>query len=180
MVVNSDANAASARRLCEKNSWRELIAFAEQWHEQDPADHKALYYLAIGFSGIGQFSNAETAYRRAITINPSDAKVWCNLAGILFERLRRPAEAIQCVEHALKINPEHKLGWANLASMLGRLGYHERAITCADRAIALDPEMVEAWLHKGSAALSLGKKEIVRDVCQSLAAIPLEKFQRVR
>jgi tetratricopeptide (TPR) repeat protein len=180
MVFNSDANAASARTLCEKNSWRELISFAEEWRRQEPADHKALYYLALGFSGIGQFSNAETAYRRALEIDPSDAKAWCNLAGILFENMRRPAEAIQCIESALQKNPNHTLGWANLASMFGRLGHHEKAMACADRAISLNPLMVEAWLHKGAAALSLGKKEIVRQVCQSLAAIPPEKFRRAR
>ncbi len=180
MVLNSEANAASARKLCEKQSWRELIDFAETWHAQDPGDHKAHYYLAIGFSGIGQFSNAEAAYRRALQINPSDPKVWCNLAGILYENLRKPAEGIHCIEHALKIDPAHKLGWANLASMLGRLGYHDKALTCADRALALDPQMVEAHLHKGAAALALGKKEVVKETCDALAAIPPEKFRRAR
>jgi len=180
--MNSSADAdyaARARSLCERGLWRDVLAFAQRWHEQDPADYKALYYLGLGFGGLGQFAQAETAYRRSLALHAADFKVWNNLAGILFEAMGRPGEAIAALEQALKVDPRNKLGWANLASMVGWLGRHQQSLECAERALALDPEMVEAHLRKARAAQALGKKELVREACLQLGAIGAEKFQRV-
>ena len=113
-------------------------------------------------------------------LDPADFKTWNNLAGVLFDSLDKPMDAIRCMERAMKLEPQNKLGWSNLASMVGRLGRHEKALEFADRALALDPQMVEALLHKAAAAKALGKTEIVREVSEALAAIEAEKFQRAR
>ncbi len=177
---NPEENVGRARALCEQGLWPDVLAFAQKWHAENPADHRALYYAGLGFSGTNQFAQAESAYRRALTMSPSDFKVWNNLAGLLYENMRRETEGIQCIEEALKIDPGNKLGWSNLASMVGRLGRHDRALECADRALALDPKFVEAHLHKASAARALGKTEVMREVCNALAAIEPEKFRRAR
>src|SRR4051812_46860216 len=155
----------SARRLCEAGAWPELIEIAREWHENNPEDARAFYYQALGHAGLGQFVQAETAYRRALVLDDSDAKVWSNLGVLLYEHRDREVEGIRCVERALKLDPEHKFGWANLASMVGRLGHHQHAIAFADRALALDSHLVEAYLHKGAAARALGKNELLREVC---------------
>jgi tetratricopeptide (TPR) repeat protein len=180
MTADTEEKARVARRICESGSWRDLLVFAQQWHEEKPADYKALYYLGLGFSGSNQFAEAEAAYRRALALNSSDARVWNNLAGLLYENLKRHAEGIGCMKQSLKIDPDHKLGWSNLATMLGRLGQHDKAMVFADQAIALDPKLVEAHLHKGRAALALGKMDVVKEVCHTLASIEPEKFRRAR
>jgi tetratricopeptide (TPR) repeat protein len=180
MAANSEENIRHARALCEKGLWPDVLGFAKKWHEGNPADCKALFYLGLGHSGLGQFVQAETSYRRALEIDPSDAKVWNNLAKILFENLHRPRDAILCIEQMLKCDSNNKLGWSNLAVMVGELGFHDKALLYADRAIALDPKYVEAYLHKAAAARALGKAEVVREVCGKLAAIEAEKFRRAR
>ncbi len=180
MDWNTEEKAGKARELCEKGLWPKVLAYAQQWREEDPSDHRALYYIGLGLNGLGQFSQAEAAYRHALTINPTDVKVWNNLAGLLYEKLQRPAEGVRCLERAMKINPDHKIGWANLATMVGRMGRHHQALDYADRAIALDPKLVEAYLHKANAARALGKMEVVREICQALAAIEPENFRRAR
>jgi tetratricopeptide (TPR) repeat protein len=170
----------TARRLCEASAWPELLDFAREWQSESPKEHMALFYQGLGHAGLGQFVQAETAYRRALTLNDSDAKVWSNLGGLLYEHLNRQVDGIRCVECALKLNPEHKLGWVNLAYMVGRLGHHHHAMAFADRALALDSHLVEAYLHKGAAARALGKNEVLREVCGALSAIPMEKFRRAR
>lgn len=179
-TVDCEQDVQDARRLCDTGAWAELIDLARAWQEESPEDHKAFYYLALGHAGLGQFVQAETAYRRALKLDESDAKVWSNLGGLLYEHLKRPVEGIRCVEKALKLNPEHKLGWANLAYMVGRMGHHQHAIAFADRAIALDAHFVEAHLHKGAAARALGKNDVLREVCGALSVIPPEKFRRAR
>jgi tetratricopeptide (TPR) repeat protein len=178
--VDTEEESRIARRLCEAGEWREVLDFAQSWQRESPGDYKAFYYLALGHTGLGQFVQAETAYRQALGLDNSDAKVWSNLGGLLYEHLNRQVDGIRCVEHALKLNPEHKLGWANLAFMVGRLGHHHQAMTFADRALALDAELVEAYLHKGAAARALGRNEVLREVCHALSAIPAEKFHRAR
>lgn len=180
MAPDTEEKAGAARKLCEQGLWPEVLAFAQDWHAQNPADHKAFYYAGLGFAGMGQFPHAETAYRRALALDASDARVWNNLAGLLYENMQCQAEGIRCIKQALKLNPANQVGWANLATMVGRLGHHEQAMTYANRALALDSKLVEAYLHKGYAAHALGRTEIVREVCEALATIEPEKFRRAR
>lgn len=180
VVLNVEEKTGVARELCEQGRWSDVLAFAQKWHAENPTDYTSLYYVGLGFSGIGRFAEAETAYQRAVALEPSDFKVWNNLAGLLYENMQREAEGIRCMEQALKIDPGNKLGWSNLATMVGRMGQHDRAMAYADRAITLDPKFVEAYLHKGNAAQALGKKAVVREVCLALAAIAPENFRRAR
>jgi Tfp pilus assembly protein PilF len=176
--VDHEEQSRVARQLCEAGEWSQLLDFARAWHTEKPDDYRAFYYTALGHSGLGQFIQAETAYRRALALNETDARVWGNLGGLLYERLNRPLDGIACVERALKLDPAHKTYWANLSCMVGRLGHHQHAMAFADRALALDPLFVEAYLHKGAAARALGRKDILREVCNALGAIPHEKFRR--
>jgi tetratricopeptide (TPR) repeat protein len=180
MGPNSEEKVRNAHEMCEKESWHELLAFAQKWREENPADYRTLYYIGLGLSGTRHFPEAETAYRGALALETTDARVWNNLGGLLYERLRRPVEGIRCLEQGLKMDPHNKLAWSDLAGMVGRQGRHAQALKYADRAIALDPKLVEAYLHKGAAAKALGKKEIVREVCHKLATIEPEKFRRAR
>jgi tetratricopeptide (TPR) repeat protein len=157
-----------------------VLALAQEWHAENPAEAKALFYQGIALAAAGRFVEAETAYRRALQLDATDFKTWNNLAGLLFESRKKPAEAIQCMQQALKIDPHNKVGWANLTSMVGRLGRHEKALEFAERALALDPNFVEAHLHKACAAKALGRPEIVKEVCAALATIEPGNFRRAR
>ena len=156
------------------------MALAQEWHAENPADAKALFYQGVALAASGRFVEAETAYRQSLQLDQTDFKAWNNLAGILFEGRKKPAEAIKCMQQALKVEPKNKVGWANLTSMVGRLGRHDKALEFAERALTLDPNFVEAHLHKASAAKALGRKELVKEVCAALATIRPENFRRAR
>lgn len=172
--------AQQARSLCEQGLWPEVLAFAARWQMEDPSEAKALFYEGVALASLGRFVEAETAYYRALRLDETDFKIWNNLAALLFDSLKQPAEGAKCLAQAMQVDPGNKLGWANLASMHGQLGHHQEALECAERALALDPEMVEAQLHRARAAQALGKPEIVRAACEALARVPPEKFKRVR
>ena len=178
MERDIDQKAGEARELCKKGLWPQVLAFARDWHEENPAEAKALFYQGVALAASGRFVEAETAYRHALELDPTDFNAWNNLAGVLFESRRKPKEAVQCMQEALKIEPHNKVGWANLTSMVGRLGRHDKALEFAERALTLDPNFVEAHLHKATAARALGRREIVKEVCAALAAIRPENFRR--
>ncbi len=176
--ANGERKARIARGLCEKGLWPDVLAFAQKWREKEPADYRALYYIGLGLSGLRQFPEAEAAYRSALSLESTDVKVWNNLAGILYENLQRPVEAVRCLEQSLKMDPHNKLAWSNLATMAGRMGNHHKALEYADRAIALDPQLVEAYLHKAAAAKALKKTDVVKEICQKLSTMAPDKFRR--
>lgn len=178
--MNREEKIRTARELCEAGFWEELLQFTREWHAENPDDAKALFYRGIGLASTGRFIEAETIYRLALDKDPKDFKTWNNLAGILFDAMNRPMDAMRCMEQAMNLEPQNKLGWSNLASMAGRLGRHEKAMEFAERAIALDSQMVEAHLHRATAAQALGKTEIVREICEALAITDAEKFRRAR
>ncbi|HZL77377.1 MAG TPA: tetratricopeptide repeat protein [Candidatus Limnocylindrales bacterium] len=171
---------AHARSLCEQGLWPDVLAFAQQWHTENPADAKALFYSGVALASLGRFVEAETIYRRAVKLDEADFKTRNNLAALLFDALNRPGDAVKCLDEALRINPANPLGWANLASMNGQLGRHAQALACAERALTLDPQMVEAQLHRARAAQMLGQPEIVRAASEALAKLPPEQFRRTR
>jgi tetratricopeptide (TPR) repeat protein len=180
MVTTPDEKVRHARSLCEKGLWDQVLAHAQTWHAGDPLDHKALFYAGLGFTGLGNYAQAEIMYRQALAIEPRDAKVWNNLGGILFEYLRRPHDGVHCLEQTLKLNPQNKLGWVNLAAMVVKLKMPEKAIAYADQALVLDPNLIEAYLCKAAAARALGRTEIVREVCEMLSTIKPENFRPAR
>jgi len=178
LELETEQRGGLARELCEKGSWPQVLDLAQEWHAENPAEARALFYQGVALAASGRFVEAETAYRRALELDATDFKTWNNLAGILFEGRKKPAEAIQCMQQALKVDPQNKVGWANLTSMVGRLGRHDKALEFAERALTLDPNFVEAHLHKASAAKALGRKEVVKEVCAALATIGPENFRR--
>ncbi len=180
LELDTEQKAGQARELCEKGLWPQVLDLAQEWHAENPAEARALFYQGVALAASGRFVEAETAYRRALELDATDFKTWNNLAGILFEGRKKPAEAIQCMQQALKVDPQNKVGWANLTSMVGRLGRHDKALEFAERALTLDPNFVEAHLHKASAAKALGRKEVVKEVCAALATIGPENFRRAR
>ena len=180
MVATSEEKVRHARALCEKGAWDEVLAFAQEWHNGDPLDPKALFYSGLGYAGVGKYAQAEIAYRQALEIDPRDARIWNNLGGILFEYLRRPHDGVHCLEQTLKLNPQNKLGWVNLAAMVVKLKMPEKAIIYADRALELDAGLIEAYLCKAAAARALGKTEVVRQVCETLSVVKPEDFRPAR
>ena len=178
MEPRTEKKERIAGELCEKGSWREALAFARKWCDENTTNYRAHYYLGRSLTGLRKFSQALQAYRRALAINPTDFEVWNGLAELLYRNLRRPADSVQCLEQALKINPQHKLGWLNLATLNGRMGCHDQALHCADQALALDRRLVEAHLSRAAAARALGKMDIVQDVCHELGTLEPEHFRR--
>lgn len=182
MLANSTSTpkAQQARSLCEQGQWPDVLAFAQRWRTEEPAEAKAFFYEGVALTALGRFVEAETAYYRALALDEQDFKAWNNLAALLFDKLNQPANGAKCLAQAMQIDPGNKLGWFNLASMYGQLGRHAQAMECAERALALDPEMVEAHLHRARAAQALGKPEIVRAASEALSLLPPEKFKRAR
>jgi tetratricopeptide (TPR) repeat protein len=180
LPANESDKISHARSLCDANRWAELLEFAQAWQTEAPTAAKSFFFRGIALTQTGRFVEAETAYRRALELDSTDFKAWNNLAALLCENLRRPGDALACLQKILEFDPQNKVAWSNLANLSGRFGRHEESLACAERALALDPQMVEAQLHRARAAEALGKKDILREASAALAALPPERFRFAR
>ena len=85
-----------------------------------------------------RYANAETAYRRALALRPTDEKARCNL-GALYVKQRRPAEALAQFKQALADNPRSALAHYNIAIMFAESKMYREAKREWEAAAAVDP-----------------------------------------
>lgn len=90
---------------------------------------ESLFFSGTNCLDQGNLGEAESAFRRAVAVNPGLAGAWCNL-GIVLALQKREAEAETCYRIALDLFPEYRNAAYNLAYLLLRQGRYE-----------------EGWLH---------------------------------
>lgn len=88
------------------------------------------------------FHDASQSYQMAININPSDVRIWINIAGSLFWQ-KKHDDALDAINRAIRINPERADAW-NAKAMILR----EKAIALLENDIELDTEVTEIKFHK--------------------------------
>ncbi|MBI4506137.1 MAG: glycosyltransferase [Chloroflexi bacterium] len=95
------------------------VAALRQAVQQMPFNADFHNALGAALCAAGEAA-AEAAFRRALDLAPERADVWSNL-GELYERLRRPAEAVAAYERALAVAPDDPLARAGLERVQGGL-----------------------------------------------------------
>jgi len=105
----------------------------------------------------GAYEAAETAFRRAVELEPGLAEAYNNL-GLTLGRTNRPEEATAAFEKALEIRPD-------LPSALNNLGFlhhegmrFEKAIDLFRRAAMDGSDSSIAWTNLGNACYKLDRK----------------------
>lgn len=88
----------------------------------------------------GQPSEAESAYRHAVEIDPHRLSALYNL-GLLLVQEGKPAEARQLFEKVLEIEPRHAWAHYQLGALHERQGDKSRAVREYAQAFRLDPQL---------------------------------------
>jgi choline-sulfatase len=105
--------------------------------EQEPGNVRALHNLAAIDYARGDLHRAEDFERQALAIDSNYFEAW-NTLGAIYVVSKRPAEAIQALNTALRLNPASGQAQYNLALALRADGQSERASEAAKKACALD------------------------------------------
>jgi len=71
----------------------------------NPKDAKAYYYLGLVYSGLGEFEQAISHYRKSLELAPGNVRTWRNLGLSLIDTEGDLEEARQCYEKALAMAP---------------------------------------------------------------------------
>jgi tetratricopeptide (TPR) repeat protein len=96
-----------AEDACGRQRWTEaLLAYDKGFKLYDRVAEAWCQYGLV-LNNVRRFAEAETAFRRAIELDPKLANAYGNLGVLLVRDLKRPDEAEQMFLKALEIDPNH-------------------------------------------------------------------------
>jgi cellulose synthase operon protein C len=142
------APAETAKNPCEPLKREGKVAEARACFEKlargsDP------YLRAEGFWGLGQYQEANGAFKAAVEANPKNADYRVRWGQLFLERFNK-AEAQSLFQEALELEPENPRALV-AAARVAADRFEKKAVELAEKAVDLDPTLVEgyellAWL----------------------------------
>ena len=108
------------------------------------------------FLKANDFDNAEQQYKKALELNPKNAKAHCTLAYIL-EQKGKLKKSVHHLEEAIDLNPNYSDAHYNLGQAMVRLGKMDEAISNLSTVTRLEPDHARAHGNLGSLLLAKGK-----------------------
>ncbi len=121
-----------------------------------------LVELAGAYRTRGMRDEAEKALEQALTLQPENAALHRELAGLVFERRQldgRLERAVRGWERAISLDPTEADDWQSLGIAYSALGQTARAVTFLEHAIDLEPGSGPAYLELGRVTAKLGDTE---------------------
>ena len=113
---------------------------------------------SIALVNLGKMDDAETSLRRAVALQPGNARLNCHL-GILLERRDRNAEAERFFRKAIQLKPEYALSHYELGKLLASSSHLRPATLQLEQAIRFDPGLIAAYYQLGRIYAKLGEPE---------------------
>ncbi len=111
---------------------------------------------ARGLAHTGRITEAELAYRTAMTEDPDDREAWMELF-TLFRDHRKWDDALSTAEHAAAHFPGEAFPLALVGAAHVELGHWTEGLDWIQKSIALDPDLALAWHEAGFAAWKAGE-----------------------
>ena len=109
-----------------------------------------------------EWSAAESAFRKAVTLNPSYALAH-RLLGIVQMHLRQHGESLASIKRARELDPLNAGHHALSAQIAFAARDYEAAVRFSQQAISIDPELWIAYLQLGQSYEQLDKPELARE-----------------
>ena len=132
-----------------RKDWDQALSSYQAVLQVAPQSTAALVKIGIVHEMKGQWNEAEKAYRQTLDADPKLALAANNLAWLLSERDKKPAEALQWATKAVESAPkdyncQDTLGWVLRAN-----GDRSRALMALKQANALAPANPQVLYHLG-------------------------------
>ncbi len=121
--------------------------------EIEPSDEDGLRGEADALVKLGNPSEAEKAYRRAISLKPDYWGVYSWLGKFYYDQARYP-EAISQFKKVIELAPNNYRGYSNLGAMYVAQGKYTEALAPLSKSIEIRPNL-EAFNNLGNAYFEL-------------------------
>ncbi len=136
-----EARIASAEIAREQGHYNEAIIILRQVVQQDPANRIAWTHLGEANESKRDIPAAETAYRKAVDLQPGSPLVHQSL-GLFYYRLGRYAEAEKSFNRERELAPDNYRVYSQLGSLDIQLARYPAAEAMLKRSIALKPSAI--------------------------------------
>lgn len=159
------------------NAVRRVLADALR--QPQPADHllRSRWVVILGYlgdkaRGEGKADVAIRTYRKALEVEPENARVYQNL-GLAYSMTRSLDQAVQAYRRSLEIDGSQPLTLVNLGIAYDEQRQGAQAVAAYERAIALNEFEPLAWFNLGNVYLKSGDlPEAKSDYERALASDP--------
>lgn len=114
---------------------------------KDPDNENAYYYLARAQRNKNDFEAALRSFSRTIELNPSRTDAYAQM-GLTLLFLRRPAEALENIQYAMRLSPKDPAVpfWLRFAAEAEiDLGHYAEATRKLERSVEMAPRQLRAW-----------------------------------
>jgi len=111
---------------------------------------------AIKAYNTQQYKDAETAFKKAIELDPNYGEAYANL-GALYAKFKEYDRAIELYQKCIQIKPSYAGAYTNLGNALNKTGRHEEAVYFHKTAISLDDTSANHFSNCASAYKNLGR-----------------------
>lgn len=134
-----------------------------------PSDPIQLVELGNMYLQLGSFADAVTAYRQAVTLDPSLAAAHFNLGNALCE-LGDTVAGIDAYRAAIASQPDFFQAHFNLGDTLSGNGRLDEAADCYRTAATIEPDLSEIHNNLGTVLIELGDFEAAIDALRNAVA----------
>jgi Flp pilus assembly protein TadD len=144
------------------------------WQKLDvpAADYYRVIDDASNLMAKSRFQEAVVEWRKALDLNPDEARPHNNLGYCLAE-VGRHAEAVPHYERAIALSPEYPEAYNNLGEALIRLDRRNEAMDAFEKALRLNPRYASAHSNLGAVLAQSGRLDpAIEHFQQALAANP--------
>jgi protein O-GlcNAc transferase len=116
------------------------------------------FQIAVQHHQAGRLADAETLYRRILTLQPNHADA-LHLLGVIALQAGRHDLAVQWIRQAIRFNPNHPDAYSNLGEACRAIGRLDEAVEAFRRALQLNPDLPEAHNDLGNALRERGQTD---------------------
>jgi Flp pilus assembly protein TadD len=159
-VTYSEAEGAFREKRYNK-----AVGLFMRYTERKAENPWGFYMLGLSSSRAGNFGEAESAFVRALELDPSHVKSMTNLSRVLLN-MERPEEALVRIEEALAIDPGSGDAYRLRGRALSQMGQSEEAADAYREAIRINDR--DAWAMN-NLALTLMEQGLYDQALETLA-----------
>ena len=143
--VNNDQLIKKAFELQAQGKKLEAAKYYEYLIRQGIKDYRVFSNYGIFLNEIGNYKQAKTELKKAISLNPKYANAYYNLAVIYIGQGNLKEAEIE-LKKAIKLKSDFAIAHYNLGFILKDLGRLKEAQSFNQKALELDPQFTDAYL----------------------------------
>ena len=160
-----------AATLFREQKFKQCVGLLERNHSVVTNNQRLLGLLASCYKTIGEPKKAETYFKASLALDPSQADILHNYAGLLSdngETEKAVKYSRSCISFSNEIN--HLVRAASIQAEHGDL---ERGVKIAQKALNLYPDNVKAWICYAEIQETIGaEQEFKKAIAQALEVNP--------